>query len=147
MNYLSISQIQNNQQFDNINNINNINNFDINEFYDINNNIPVNNIKDKGLGETFMLNIKDDMKKEDLYKTINIFKETEEDKLLEQYIEEAQLLRKNYHVICYIYDDFDFYDVSYDLKAVGLRGGEYFPKCSRNRNSKFCNKWTRISLY
>ena len=33
-----------------------------------------------------MLNIKDDMKKEDLYKTINIFKETEEDKLLEQYI-------------------------------------------------------------
>ena len=131
---LSISQIQNNQQFDNINNINNINNFDINEFNDINNNIPGNNIKDKGLGESFMLNIKDDMKKEDLYKTINIFKETEEDKLLEQYIEEAQLLRKNYHVICYIYDDFDFYDVSYDLKAVGLRGGEYFPKCSHGFN-------------
>ena len=45
-----------------------------------------------------------------------------------------QQKRKIYHVICYIYDDFDFYDVSYDLKAVGLRGGEYFPKCSHGFN-------------
>ena len=131
---LSISQIQNNQQLNNINNINtNINDFNINEINDIFNSISNNNdnkIKDKGLGESFMLQIKGNEKKEDLYKTINIFKETEEDRLLEQYIEEAQLLRKNYHVVCYIHDEFDFYDVSYDIKAVGLRRGEYFPKCS-----------------
>ena len=83
-----------------------------------------------GLGESFMLGLKDFKAKEDLYKTAFIFRETEEDRLLERYIEEAQLLRKNYHVICYVYDDFDIYDVYYDLKAVGLRGGEYFPKCS-----------------
>ena len=89
-----------------------------------------NNKKEKGLGESFMFNLKKFQSKEDLYKTVNIFKETEEDFLIEQYTEEAQLLRKNYHVICYVHDDFDVYDIYYDLKAVGLRRHEFFRKCS-----------------
>ena len=64
---LSISQIQNNQQLDNINNINtNINDFNINEINDIFNSISNNNdnkIKDKGLGESFMLQIKGNEKR------------------------------------------------------------------------------------
>ena len=92
-------------------------------------NIPQNK-NDIDLGQSFLFKAKNFQQKQDLYKTLNIFKETEEDILLEQYIEESQLLRKNYHVICYIYDDFDIYDIYYDLKAVGLRRGQYFPKCS-----------------
>ena len=85
--------------------------------------------KEANLGESFTFAVKEQKKKEDLYTTVNIFKHSESD-LLEQYIDEAQMLRKNYHVICYVYDDYDIYDVYYDLKAVGLRRGEYFPKCS-----------------
>ena len=124
--------INNNQQKPE--DINRINNFNINEYNNsdlIRDNNLYNKVKkESGLGESFMLNLKDFKKKEDLYKTVNIFKETEEERLLEKYIEEAQLLRKNYHVICYIHDDFDVYDIYYDLKAIGLRYGEYFSKCS-----------------
>ena len=108
---------------------NKINEEQINQFNDY----DKSNVKrEPGLGESFVFKLKGFNTKEDLYKTINIFKETEEDYLLEQFIEEAQLLRKNYHVICYVYDDFDAYDIYYDLKAVGLRRTEYFKKCYHN---------------
>ena len=46
------------------------------------------------------------------------------------YLEDAQLLRKNYHEICYVYDDYEIHDIYYDLKAVGLGDYEYFRKCA-----------------
>lgn len=125
---LKISQDMDNPNDNNSQNIKDIN--DYNNY--LNSLIKDQANKESGLGDSFKLQISSNKskEKEDLYKTINIFKETEEDKLLEQYIEEAQLLRKNFHVICYIHDDFDVYDVYYDLKAVGLGYGQYFPKCS-----------------
>ena len=115
-----------------INNNNYNNNVQIGniDFNNINNNDINTNEKDSILGESFMFKTKGKKLKEDLYKTVNIFKETEDDKLMEQFIDEAQILRKNYHVLCYVYDDFDVYDIYYDLKAVGLRRGEFFRKSS-----------------
>ena len=132
---LKISQ-NDQQQIDNPNFNNNLNIKDMNDYNNYLNLIKDQSSKEFGLGESFTLKIPSNKskEKEDLYKTINIFKETEEDKLLEQYIEEAQLLRKNYHMICYIHDEFDVYDIYYDLKAVGLRYGQFFPKCSQGFN-------------
>ena len=98
----SLMQNINNNNNDNNNNIannNNEQNFDFD-------NIPISEsllIKPKG-------------SKEDLYKTINIFsKEKDVNKSTV-----PQLLEKNWHEICYIYDDYDIYDVNFILKAVGL---------------------------
>ena len=95
-----------------------------------NNYFNSNDKSETSISDSFVFKLKGFNSKEDLYKTINIFKETEEDYLIEQYIEDAQLLRKNYHVICYVYDNFDVYDIYYDLKAVGLRRAECFTKSS-----------------
>ena len=76
-----------------------------------NNYFNSNDKSEKSISDSFVFKLKGFNSKEDLYKTINIFKETEEDYLIEQYIEDAQLLRKNYHVICYVYDNFDVYDI------------------------------------
>ena len=96
----------------------------------INNNVNPNRsiIQKKNLAESFLFKVKEPKSKADLYKTINLFKENEQD-LLEMYLDEAQLLRKNYHVMCYVYDDYDLYDIYYDLKGVGLGDYEFFPKC------------------
>ena len=81
------------------------------------------------LGESFLFTTKDIKSKEDLYKTTNLFKDNEQD-IYEMYLEDAQLLRKNYHEICYVYDDYEIHDIYYDLKAVGLGDYEYFRKCA-----------------
>ena len=122
-----LEAIKNEELNNNYNNKANIGN--INNNY-INNNEINTGEKDSILGESFKFKIKGAKSKEDLYKTINIFKETDEDLLMEQFIDEAQILRKNYHVLCYVYDDYDIYDIYYDLKAIGLRMGEYFRKSS-----------------
>ena len=84
----------------------------------------------KTLGQSFLFTLKPQKSKEDLYKTVNLFQDNSEQDMMEMYLDEAQLLRKNYHVMCYVYDDYDIYDIYYDLRAVGLRDGEYFPKGS-----------------
>ena len=114
----------------NNNNVNNINNNKhLKENKNINNNQIIDNRrKKKILGQSFLFHPKDSVSKLDMYKTMNLFKENEQD-LLEMYLDEAQLLRKNYHEICYVYDDYDIYDIYYDLKAVGLSNYSYFPKC------------------
>ena len=97
-----------------------------------NQNIIINNKnkdynKMEKLEQSFLFNIKEEVLKMDIYKTVNLFGENEQD-LIEMYIDEPHLLRKNYHEICYIYDDYDIYDIYYDLKAVGLSNNSYFPK-------------------
>ena len=99
------------QSINNQNNNNNIanNNNDHNFNFD---NIPISEslyIKPKG-------------SKEDLYKTINLFskeKDVSSSKI-------PQLLEKNWHEICYVYDDYDIYDVNFILKAVGLSNNSSF---------------------
>ena len=102
-----------------------------------NNNLAINinnknqnnqNINDerrkKIIEKSFLFNVKNASKKLELYKTINLFKKNDtSDKNIEDY----DLLKKNYHEICYIYDDFDIYDIYYTLKAVGLSDNSFFP--------------------
>ena len=106
------SQINNNGNINNINNNININ---------FNDNIP--------LGESFLFSVKNQKNMRDMYKTSNLFREREED-YIENYLEESQIIRKNWHEVCYIYDDYDIYDIYYDIKAVGLANNYYFTSCS-----------------
>ena len=123
MNKSIINSINNNQN----QNIQNNQNNNINQ----NNN---NNIRPRRtIDESFLFRIKDQRTKLDLYKTANLFKENEQD-LVEMYVDEAQLLRKNYHEICYIYDDYDICDVYYELKAVGLGDYQFFRNCTHSFN-------------
>ena len=108
------------------NNSNNNNNINANQ--NINNNQDINNSRRKRIIEqSFLFNVKNLDSKLDIYKTANLFKPKEEDSL-DRFIEDSNLLRKNYHEICYIYDDYDICDIYYDLKAVGLSGGAFFSK-------------------
>ena len=66
-----------------------------------------------------ILKSKDSKGKEELYKTINLFKENNEDED-ENYIEEGNFLKKNWYEICYIYDDYDIHDIYYNIKAIEL---------------------------
>ena len=120
----------------NINNINKNNFINKNNDNKIVNQIQISynqiiedkNSKIRSLGtSSFLYKVKEVSLKLDSYKSENLFRGSEED-LLEAYIDEEQLLRKNYHEICYIYDDYDLFDIYYDLKAVGLSEGIYFPK-------------------
>ena len=120
---LSDNRRRPNEQRINNNNINNDNN---------NNNQNRNNIRDSNnsrrnwaIQQSFLFNVKNLPSKLDLYKTTNLFKSREED-ALDNFIEEPELLRKNFHEICYIYDDYDIYDIYYDLKAIGLSDGYTF---------------------
>ena len=128
MNKSIINSINNNQNIkDNQNNKNN----NINKNNQSNNNInPRRNID-----ESFLFTIKDQRTKLDLYKTANLFKENEKD-LVEMYVDESQLLRKNYHEICYMYDDYEIYDIYYDLKAVGLGDYQFFRNCTHSLSDK-----------
>ena len=53
----------------------------------------------------------------DKLKTKYIFKEEENE---DDLIDEPLLLMKNWYEICYIYDEHDIHDITFDLKAVGL---------------------------
>lgn len=71
---------------------------------------------------SMLFGIKDFGKIDDVFKSIYVFKQNENDDLYEMHT----LLMKNYHVTCYINDDYDLYDINYDLKAVGLLEDMFF---------------------
>ena len=92
-----------------------------NDNNDVNNNNNQNNdLKDIPITQTILLKPKHS--KEELYKTTNLFSK-EEDIQKSEY---AQLYEKNWHEICYVYDDYDMYDVYFILKAVGLSNNSTF---------------------
>ena len=88
-----------------------------------NNNNNANKRK-KIIEQSFLYNVKNANKKLDLYKTVNLFKNDENE--LDNNIEFSELIKKNYHEICYIYDEYDIHDIYYTLKAVGLPDNESF---------------------
>ena len=103
----SLIQSINNQNYDNNNIVNNNNDNNFN--FD---NIPISEslfIKPKG-------------SKEELYKTINLFSKEKDVSSSKT----PKLLEKNWHEICYVYDDYDIYDVNFILKAVGLSNNSSF---------------------
>ena len=75
------------------------------------------------LGKSLLYNAKDQAKKLDIFKTINIFQNKDE---LDEDLEESKLFKKNYHEICYVYDDYDIHDIYYTLKAIVLPNNSNF---------------------
>ena len=97
------------------------------ELNNINNDIYSNDNINEGdfqLDQSFLYGIKDKF-----YITGLLFANREEDSI-ENYIDQPKLIRKRWHEICYVYDDYDLYDIYYDIKAVGLSNNSYFPTCS-----------------
>ena len=64
---------------------------------------------------SMLFGIKDFGKADNIFKSMYIFKQDE----TEDY-DTQNLLKKNYHVTCYLNDEYDIYDINYELKAVGL---------------------------
>ena len=101
-----------------------------------NNNIQNNNNNDNGINldnlpiEQSIL-IRPKGYKEDIYKTTYLFSKEED----VNNAEHSKLLEKNWHEICYVYDDYDIYDVYYILKAVGLPNKSSFKNASFYLNS------------
>ena len=48
----------------------------------------------------------------------------------ENRIRDPKILRKNWHEVCYVYDDYDMHDVDFEIKAVGLGPFSFFNSCS-----------------
>ena len=80
------------------------------------------------LKSSTLIGVKDFGKNIDLFKSKILFadKNVEE----ENKTKGSTLLRKNWHEICYVYDDYDVHDVHFELKAVGLGAFNFFNSCS-----------------
>ena len=119
------NNIRNNNINDNPNNINNNQNR--------NNNQNINNSRRRWIiGQSFLFKVKDEATKLDLLKTANLFTENSQNLSDDNFGFGAKLIRKNYHEICYVYDDYDICDVYYDLVAVGLSENSFFPTCNQS---------------
>jgi hypothetical protein len=75
----------------------------------------VENKKKKPLGESLFYKAKNQNQKLDIFKTINLFQKKDN---IDESRAESKLLKKNYHEICYIYDEYDVHDIYYTLKAI-----------------------------
>ena len=87
------------------------------------------NNNDLNFSQSVLIKVKDNLLKCD---TRILFSNKEEEELIENLVEEPKLLRKNWHEICYVYDDYDIHDIIYEMKAVGLAKNRYFPKGSHS---------------
>ena len=86
----------------------------------------MDNLKNSSfLKGSMLLDIKDFGKVKDIFKSGYLFQEENDEKY-----ESPELLRKNWNEICYINDNFDIYDINYELKAVGLPENTFFTSCS-----------------
>ena len=77
---------------------------------------------------TTLIGVKDFKKNIDLFKSTILFKDQNIEQ--EKNMKEEKLLRKNWHEVCYIYDDYDIHDIHFELKAVGLGAFSFFNSCS-----------------
>ena len=78
-------------------------------------------------GDT-LVKIKDFGKNINIFKSQVLFRNTNEEK--ENISKESKIIIKNWNEVCYIYDDYDIYDVNFEIKAVGLSPFSYFNSCS-----------------
>ena len=109
-----------------------------------NNKNKLNN-NNKESRDSFKFGIKEQNIKSESYKTALLFNNNGEDDNIEFYLlEESKILRKNWHEICYIYDDYDIHDIYYDIKAVGLSNNQYFKTTSYGFK---CNSIIEIELF
>ena len=75
---------------------------------------------------SMLLGINDFGKINDIFSSKNIFKEDKNEKY-----EKQKLLRKNWNEVCFVYQDYDIHDITYELKAVGLPPNCSFSTCSK----------------
>ena len=75
-----------------------------------------------------LIGINDFSKNIDLFKSRIIFDNKNEWE--ENRIREPKILRKNWHEVCYVYDNYDMHDINYEIKAVGLGPFSFFNSCS-----------------
>ena len=75
---------------------------------------------------SMLLGIKDFGSDKDLFKSMYLFQDSQNDKNFP----EQKLLRKNWHEICCINDEYDLHDINYEIKAVGIPEGMNFNSCS-----------------
>ena len=75
-----------------------------------------------------LIGINDFGKNIELFKTKILFQD--KNIIDENRIREAKILRKNWHEVCYVYDDYDMHDVHFEIKAVGLGPFSFFNSCS-----------------
>ena len=97
--------------------------------------------KKEALGQSLLYKAKNVTKKLDIFKTVNIFQNKDE---LKEDLEESKLLKKNYHEICYVYDDYEIHDIYYTLKAIVLPNNSnftlasyYFPRFNKIEIEEF----------
>ena len=115
---------------------NEMNNNSNNNKKNINNNNIINDRNDKiinqndkiPLQESFLFKIKDKKNIMDFYKTSNLFSISENDEI--DNVDECTIIERNWHEICYVYDDYDIHDVYYDIIAIGLLDNHYFNSTS-----------------
>ena len=76
---------------------------------------------------SMLLGIKDFSNAKNIFKSMYVFKENENEN---DFYSQQKLLRKNWYEICYINDEYDIHDITYELKAVGVPEYMMFNSCS-----------------
>ena len=76
-----------------------------------------------------LLKVKDPINRLNSFKDENLFHNEEENKY-ENYKGKSFILHKNWNEICYVYDNYNIYEVNYDIQAIGLQKGSFFPSCN-----------------
>lgn len=117
----------------------NINNSNQKKVTTIKNNVNNNNDSDKKNNnydndgsskyDILLLKVKDPINRLNSFKNENLFSNEEENKY-ENYEGKSFILHTNWNEICYVYDNYNIYEVSYDIQAIGLKKGSFFPSCN-----------------
>ena len=89
--------------------------YNLNKYY----NDSINEINDSlFLKGSMLFGIKDFSKADNIFKSMYIFDNQEE--VDENFYDKQNLIKKNWRESCYINDDYDTHDITYELKAIGL---------------------------
>ena len=92
-----------------------------NEVYNILFNNDINN--ESMLAQSFLIRYKSQIFNKNNYDNLN-------GDIMENYIDEPKLIRKNWIEKCFVYDDKDVHDVVYDIKAISNDNKLIFNSCS-----------------
>ena len=82
------------------------------------------NIGKMFLKNSMLLGIDDFANSNDLFSSKILFRDNNID------IYKKDLLRRNWKETCYVYQDYDLYDITFELKAVGLKSNCYYNQAS-----------------
>lgn len=64
------------------------------------------------------------------FQSVNLFGKRGQADVKDEWADAPDLVKKNWHEVVYIYDDYDEHDIKYVLKPVGLDSRTYFPSFS-----------------